>query len=190
VQGASVSAVLEKALKERWLPVVGYEGLYEVSSEGRVRSLDRRIGYRGGRTRLWRGRVHVAHERSDGYLVVPLSRNGKVARRYLQRLVAEAFIGPPPTPEHEAAHDNGDRTDNRAANIEWKTAQQNTLDKERHGTMRRGENHGMSVFTVERVRLARRLIRQGEAQRAVAARVGVSRWTLNDMLNGRTWTHV
>jgi len=180
----------QRRTKEQWLPVVGFEGLYEVSDQGRVRSVTRLVTSRWGGPRLWRGRVMVlTARRKDGYVQVPLSSHGRVTRAYVHHLVAIAFHGSRP-PGRDAAHDNGNPADNCAANVKWKTRSENNLDRLRHGTIARGERHGMSRFTVATIGLARRLKKQGLSERKIAVRVRVSRWTLRDMLTGRTWRRI
>src|SRR5260221_193401 len=80
-----------REVTERWLPVVGYEGLYEVSDLGRVRSLLRK----GGNNRWYGGDIKRSSLDQAGYLYVSLSRGGKGSRKRIHQLVAEAFIGPP-----------------------------------------------------------------------------------------------
>ena len=108
---------------ERWLPIPGWEGLYDVSSLGRVRS-----HYRGGRIlRPWPD--------ADGYLRVSLSRGGVQTIYRVHRLVLLAFAGPG-EPGEEVRHLNGDATDNRADNLAWGTPAENKRDQVRHGTHR------------------------------------------------------
>lgn len=115
--------------EERWLPVAGWEGRYEVSDHGRVRSVDRPPG--GDPRRPKRGRVLKPRPAGRaGYGEVSLS--GRVPR-YVHTLVAEAFIGPRPS-GMECCHNNGDHRDNRALNLRWDTHGNNQLDKSRHGT--------------------------------------------------------
>jgi hypothetical protein len=136
------------------------------------------------------GRILVQTIRKkDGYVQLPLSKGGVVARAYIHQLVAKAFHGNRPL-GMDAAHDNGNKADNRADNIEWKTRKENNLDRIRHNTLAHGERHGQSRFTVRKVMLARKLKQQSIPERKIAARVGVSRWTLRDMLRGRTWVRV
>lgn len=122
------------AVPERWLPIPSYEGLYEVSDHGRVRSLDRRVTS-GRRTRFQagrvlsgaRGRVRHPHRR------VPLSREGATKDFYVHRLVLEVFVGPCP-PGMEACHNDGDPTNNHLGNLRWDTHFENVQDIARHGT--------------------------------------------------------
>lgn len=114
---------------ERWLPVIGYEGSYEVSDFGRVRSLDR-INSRG---HSLTGRVLSPCPNTSGHLQVPISA-GCIQRLFqVHRLVLTAFVGPCPA-GMEGCHWNGDPTDNRAANLRWDTQSANQLDSIRHGT--------------------------------------------------------
>ena len=99
---------------EEWRPVVGYEGLYEVSNIGRVRSLDRYVKGKGKSYFLHKGRVLSPGMKPEGYLVVRLQRR----TFYIHRLVTEAFI---PNPDNlpEVNHKDEDKTNNRVENLEW-----------------------------------------------------------------------
>ena len=104
--------------EEIWRPIEGYEGYYEVSSFGRVRSLDMyvKIGY--GNYRLHKGKVISLLKKGDGYIQVNLCYNGKLYKKYVHRLVAEAFI---PNPDNlpEVNHLDEDKTNNSVDNLEW-----------------------------------------------------------------------
>lgn len=108
-----------------WRPVVGWEGLYEVSSEGQVRSLPRK-----GR-REARMLTPVTGKR--GYLVVTLSREGRCRPHPIHRIVAEAFLGPRPD-GMEVCHSDGSRLNNSVGNLRYGTSSQNKLDAVTHGT--------------------------------------------------------
>ena len=101
-------------IEEIWRPVVGYEGLYEVSSYGRVRSVDRYVKTCYGSYRLHKGKVLSPGIRPDGYLVVSLQY--KMFR--VHRLVAQAFI---PNPDNlpQVNHKNEVKSDNCVDNLEW-----------------------------------------------------------------------
>ena len=116
---------------ERWLPVRGYEGLYEVSDAGRVRSLDRIVSRNGGQA-LSQGRILRATN-SGGYGLIRLNVN-KVERPVkVHVLVLESFVGPRPAGMC-ACHINGNSQDNRLENLRWDTPSSNTVDTIRHGT--------------------------------------------------------
>lgn len=96
--------------KEYWRPVVGYEGLYEVSNIGRVKSLS----YYGGRNTM----ILKPIKTQNGYLRVHLAKDCVHKKRSIHRLVAEAFI-PNPNNYKLVNHINEDKTDNRVENLEW-----------------------------------------------------------------------
>lgn len=100
-----------RELIEIWRPVVGYEGFYEVSNLGRVRSLDRYKKGKHNAVMLLQGKLLTLKKRSNGYIEISLSKNGKHKSHLLHRLVAEAFI---PNPEDKPCvdHINTDRSDN------------------------------------------------------------------------------
>lgn len=125
---------MPETTSEVWLPIAGYEDLYEVSSLGRVRSLDRTVLHRkSGRVRL-KGRVLVAVPSAPyWYLKVMLSRDGVERSVYVHQLVAVAFHGPRPV-GMEVRHGPGGRQDNRASSLCWGTPVENQRDKRRDGT--------------------------------------------------------
>jgi len=121
---------------ESWKPVLGYEGFYEVSDQGRVRSLDRVIsapGRWGQRLIRYSGRVLAPRLDPGGRLRVQLSRDGVQEDRKVHRLVMRAFIGECPEGQ-EVCHGNGDSKDNRLINLRYDTHSANELDKLAHGT--------------------------------------------------------
>ena len=114
---------------EQWKPVVGYEGLYEVSNQGRVRSLDR-IDRRGC---LRRGCIRrPAPNNAQGHLRLGLYKNNEFSRMYVHRLVLEAFVGPCPE-GMEACHWDDDPTNNQLSNLRWAPRSENNHDRARNG---------------------------------------------------------
>lgn len=112
---------------EVWKPVVGYEGRYEVSNAGRVRSLIDT----GGKPRV-KPMIRKLRMMKSGYLSVTLWNHGKVRLMKPHRLVAEAFLDKPDGAEC-VNHINGDKTDNRVENLEWCTLSENTRHAIRTG---------------------------------------------------------
>jgi integrase len=108
-------------MTEQWRPVVGYEGLYEVSDHGRVRSLDREIANlaNGWIKRQRKGATLRQRTLSSGYKKTTLSKDGKESSPSVHVLVAEAFLGPRPEWATQVNHKNRDKADNRADNLEW-----------------------------------------------------------------------
>ena len=107
-------------MNEEWRPIEGYEGLYEVSSYGRVRSLDRY----DNRNCFRKGKVLSPAKDKNGYLKVVLNCNGKCKTINVHRLVALTFL---PNPDNLPCvnHKNEDKTDNRVDNLEWCTVKYN-----------------------------------------------------------------
>ena len=107
---------------ETWRPVKGFEGLYEVSSLARVRSLDRQITkqHNTGTYYLYnvRGKMMNPEKAANGYLVVKIYKEGKTYHKLVHRLVAEAFV---PNPDNlpEVNHKDEDKTNNLPSNLEW-----------------------------------------------------------------------
>lgn len=111
-----------------WRPVVGYEGYYEVSNDGFVRSLDRDVLAKGRRTYTRRGKQLAGHIQ-EGYWRVGLTKpNGKIRNWPVHRLVCEAFHGVRPGVGIVVRHLNGISTDNRAENLAWGTSKDNHDD--------------------------------------------------------------
>lgn len=117
----------------RWLPVVGFEGLYSVSDTGLVRSEDQVRRGRGGSEHLKRGKVlsQTGDGGSRDYLRVNLWRENKMRSFRVHRLVGEAFLGALPD-GMVTCHCNGDPHDNRLENLRYDTAQENSHDIIRH----------------------------------------------------------
>ena len=122
-------------LHEVWRPVLGFEGLYEVSSYGRVRSLSRVRTTPDGQKFKIHGRVLKGGADRDGYRGVNLPRDGKYYPRKIHKLVLEAFDGLCPE-GMETRHLNGMPFDNRLVNLAWGTRAENRRDIVRH---RQGE---------------------------------------------------
>ena len=105
-------------IEEIWKPIEGYEGLYEVSNTGQVRSLDRYVKNGHSSYRLQKGRVLSPTKHRYGYLFVILTCNGKHKMFLVHRLVAQAFIlNPDNLPQ--VNHKDEDKSNNRVDNLEW-----------------------------------------------------------------------
>ena len=129
-------------IEEIWRPIEGYEGLYEVSNTGRVRSVDRYVKTCYGSYRLYKGKVLSPGKDKNGYLKVVLNCNGKCKTINVHRLTAQAFI---PNPDNlpMVNHKDEDKSNNNVDNLEWCTAKYNNTygtrqDKVRYTAIKNG----------------------------------------------------
>lgn len=165
-------------MTEVWKPVYGFEGFYEVSSLGRVKTIPRA----STPTKILSPAVDVS-----GRPRVTLSVLGKITNRSVSILVCEAFHGPRPK-GHQAAHNDGRPANNTPENLRWATPKENNADKKAHGTEPMGERHPNAKLTDDLVREIR--AHPEISDRAFAAKLGVCRATVNTVRTGKGWSHV
>jgi hypothetical protein len=169
---------------EQWRDIEGYEGIYQVSSLGRVRRIRKRYDTIDPTPEI--ARVLKPKVAGKGYQTACLCWHGKHDYRYLHRLVAHAFI-PNPDGLREVNHKSGDKTDNQVENLEWVTPSQNHRHAATYGLAYRGEANGAAKLTAPQVREARRLSKTGITRKALAQKYGVCYGTMSDAIAGRTW---
>lgn len=171
---------------ERWLPVPGYEGRYEVSDFGHVRSVARIVRGRNKGTRLSPSKVLKHHVREGGsvpYVHITLWNGEKFECRFIHTLVLTAFVGPCPA-GMQCRHGPTGSLDNRLENLMWGTALENSADKVRDGTDSRGTRNGRAKLDwteVSEIRASRRQIKD------LAEQYGVSTTTIFRVRRGSTW---
>ncbi len=176
-------------LGEIWQDIQDFEGLYSVSNYGRVRSYPRDRRGRSGSSRRIPSRILVGSPAGKGYLSVTLVKEGRNHYRYVHHLVLEAFVGPCPD-EMETCHEDGDRRNNRVANLRWDTHAKNIDDKKIHGTQTRGEKHHTSKVSDEIVIEIRRKRSDGAKLTSLEAEYGLSQAQLSRICNKKRWTHL
>jgi hypothetical protein len=132
-------------MKECWLPIKGYEGLYEISNFGEIRSLDRitpQLNCFGSISkRIYKGTILSIRKPKGKYPYVLLSKNGKRKTYKIHRLVAQHFIDNPEN-KPEVNHVDDDKENSNASNLEWVTSSENKQHAVLNGLMvnPRGEN--------------------------------------------------
>lgn len=111
--------------------------------------------------------------------------------QYVSRMICEIESGPPPTPDHEAAHScgNGKLGCVNPRHIRWATRSENELDKVDHGTSNRGIRNGNAKLTDDDIRQIRCMSGK-TSQRAIATKFGVTQSIIWRVLSGRSWKHV
>lgn len=166
-----------------------YEGLYEVSDRGQVRSLDRmaahgsRAGGHAG-TMTLRGKILAPAPHRSGHVAVHLSRDGVVETVQVHRLVLEAFVGACPDGQ-ETLHGPGGPADNRwPENIRYGTRSENTIERHRDGVMQNAK------LTPEIVIICRQRRVNGDTYGAMSRDYGVSEQAMWRAVNGKSWGHV
>jgi hypothetical protein len=117
---------------ERWRPIPCYEGFYEVSDRGLIRSVERFVRSGHGHQRRVSARI-LKQAQDRGYMLVALCRDGHQKTKRVHHAVLETFVGPRPD-GMEGCHNDGDASNNRLVNLRWDTSSANTFDAIRHGT--------------------------------------------------------
>ncbi len=165
--------------KEKWTQIEDLQ--YEVSTHGRVRRMP---GPNSPKGRILKQQV---------YARVPLCDRSRKKNGLVHKLVARAFLGPMPTPEHtQVNHINGITTDNRVENLEWKTRRGNQLHAINEGLYGgRGQDHARAKFTDEEIGEIRRTYTgaYGE-QTAIAKKHGVTQSLISKIIKRDIWGHL
>lgn len=166
---------------ENWLPVVGYEGIYEVSDQGRVRRIvDCDNGYKTGRA------LKIIKDKA-GYLRFCLCRNGTERKFLIHRLVAFAFLGKPPVDKQQINHKNGIKMDNRVENLEWVSPGENRRHAYKTGLQvaPHGEQHYNTKLAAADVLAIR--ASKGVTQKELAVKYGISHGAVSMIISHKRW---
>lgn len=172
-------------MSEIWKDIEGYEGLYQVSNLGRVKSLDR-IDCRGQHREP---KFMKARPTKQGYLRVGLWKNGKVKTVSIHRLVAEAFISKNFTVNHK----DGNKSNNTVDNLEWMTQKENNIHAYETGLKSQGEQWFNSKFSKEQViEIRKNYIPFSEeyGKNALAKKYNVAPSTIYNIVTKKTYKNV
>lgn len=167
---------------EEWLPVPGFEGVFEVSNQGCVCRVISTYGHPARRLRR-------LERIKGGYLRVSLQHRGETVRILVHRLVAVTFLGGCPD-RFEVNHKDGNKENNTVSNLEYVTPRENvrhSLDK--LGVQRAaGERHPMSKLSWRQIDEIRERWGSGlVTKKQIALECGVSESTVGRVINGRSW---
>lgn len=172
---------------EIWKPIKGYEGLYEISNMGRVKSLPRKT-----KTKIMKSHnILRIMKRHTGYVQTKLCKNSKHIGPIVSRLVAEAFCNPPDYP-WVANHLNCIRWDNRAVNLECISQSQNMRYSFKLGRKsQKGENNNQSKINMEIVKKIRKFAEENDhlSQKQIGEKFGLNREHIKDIINYKTWNY-
>jgi hypothetical protein len=166
-----------------WKPVLGFEGFYEVSQEGQIRSIARQHP----KIKRWMGGGIVKPILgSRGYFVINLTKTGVRKQLFLHKIVLEAFIGLRPI-GYEACHNDGNPINCRIENLRWDTKSNNHQDKKKHGTWQVGEK-------ANNVKLTNLIVLEIRSKKLTASQAvkeyGLSLTNAKRIVNFQTWKHL
>lgn len=173
-------------MSEIWKDIEGYEGKYQVSDLGRIKSIARKGSGASSIDVYLKGGLS-----GSKYLNVGLCKNGKVKTTQVHRIVAMAFI-PNPENKREVNHKNAIKTDNRVENLEWCTPSENIRHGLAAGIMNteKGSKKWNARFTEEQVRSIKIRLLNGEIGYRIAKEYGVTKGLIAAIRKGQTWKHV
>lgn len=179
-------------VQEEWRPVKDWEGLYEVSCFGNVRSVDRYVRAKLGSTKLARGQSIRLQGSHDGYSVVRLKRSGLHKLLRVHRIALIAFVSPPPFADAQVNHIDGNKKNNVVSNLEWVTKSENMKHAYRTGLQlpQRGEQHSHAKLSERQVIEIRDRYSRGETTTQLALAFGIRRRSMSDVVRRVTWSHV
>jgi len=179
------------AKAEEWKPISGFYGFYEVSSHGRVRSLERMVyaNHPCGRVigQPIKAKILKPIADRDGYMRVNLYRDGKSQSGMVHRFVCRAFHGENPEGRTHVAHGDGSRANNHFMNLRWATPQENSDDMTKHGTVRKGGGHPRAKLAFTDVQQIIKRRHGGETYTSIATSYGVSISTISSIIYGKNW---
>ena len=166
-----------------WKPVFGFEGFYEVSQEGQVKSIARQHP----KIKRWMGGGIVKPILgSRGYFVINLTKTGVRKQMFLHKIVLEAFVGLRPY-EHEACHNDGNPLNCKLENLRWDTKSNNHKDKKKHGTWQVGEK-------ANNVKLNNKIVFDIRNRKLTASQAAkeyrLSKTNAKRIVNFETWKHL
>lgn len=188
--GSGISHLTMSDFEEKWKPIPNFEGRYEVSNKGRVRSAERCVFVNTG---FYVKEAQILTQQDlRGYRTVMLEKNGRRNRHFVHHLVLKAFFGFPPGPigngsdEYEVNHKDGITKNNFITNLEWCTSAENMAHANRAGLL-----DSRKKLTAGDVREARRRKHDDEATYSeLADDYEVALKTIYDAVRGVNWSHI
>ena len=115
-------------MEEIWKDIIGYEGFYQASNLGRIKSLDRVVNI-GNSTKITKGKILKLNTTLTGYLRISLHKNGSEKRFSIHQLIATTFNLPKEDFHTQLDHINNNKLDNRICNLQWVTGKENSTKR-------------------------------------------------------------
>ncbi len=185
--------------KKFWFDVFGFEGIYEITRSGMIRSVRRYITYKDGRSGYWTDgqRLHPSLS-NTGYYYVNLRKDGRLYPRRVHRMLLETFVEPRPV-GFECRHLDGNKTNNKLENLKWGTPKENSEDMVRHGTSnkgktflyKRGEENPFSRFKNGEVWLIKKILSKTSLpQHRIAKMFKTNQTQISQIKRKQIWGHI
>lgn len=179
---------------EIFVDIKGYEGLYQISNFGRVKSLARnvRTGRGGIGIRSIKEKILTPAKKENDYFFVSIGKNNVHKCHYIHRLVAQHFI-PNPENKPEVNHTKSNKSDNRYFRLEWSTKSENLLHSFKHGTHKPliGSKSPRAKLNDEKVYAIKERYNDGGVSiRKLANEFGVHHAIIYGIIKGKRWPHV
>ena len=174
---------------EYWSDIPNYEGYYQVSNHGNVRSLNRSVVQQNGRKQFIKGKTIKPHLTNKGYFKVHLWRDGKKISRSIHRLVAMAFLANSLN-KPQVNHINGCKTDNNLCNLEWNTQSEQQIHAYQNGLQARGEKHHYAKLSLEEVIQIKQSLKSQVLQKDLAAKFNISQQTISAIKTNSRWNDI
>jgi hypothetical protein len=175
-------------MQEVWKAVPGYEGLYEASTFGNIRSLDRTVYTKGGQARRIKGKI-LKPQRAidDPRLHISMCKNYTVIVIRVHIVIAQTFLGERPEGMH-VCHNDGDCTNNHLSNLRYDTPSGNEKDKILHGTTKRGVRCNFAKLNDDQIKQIRELANQKINPIVISQQFGISRQYVSAIKLKRNWS--
>ncbi|WP_204172706.1 NUMOD4 domain-containing protein [Staphylococcus sp. GDY8P72P] len=172
--------------EEIWKDIEGYEGIYQVSNKGKVKSLKRIILKSDGKKQLIHERVLQPQDSGHGYYRVNLYKDKKEKSISVHSLVLETFTNKR-VKGRVINHIDGDKSNNKLINLEWCTPKENTRHGYENGLMKKGEKHSQAKLKDVQILDIRRIYSEGESsQRYLARKFNVTQATIWRIVNNKS----
>ena len=178
-------------LTEVWKDIPDFEGSYQVSNMGRVRSVDRVIAIKDGSMRKHKGKVLKTYLNNKGYELLKLSNDNGVTNKTVHRLVLETFKPHVNMKDLEVNHMDGDKLNNHLTNLEWSTGHDNVLHAYNTGLITNiGEGSPNAKLSNADVLEILQRLDTGESQKDIRLDYGVSKSCISMINSGLRWRSV
>lgn len=180
---------------EIWNHIKGFEGCYEVSNLGSIRSVTRIIAQKNGKSKKINGRILKTQHYPNGYQYVCLSVNSICRNILIHRLVAEHFVDNPFN-KPEVNHKDLNKNNNVYSNLEWCTHSENHKHLynsgkiNKHFVSNEGVDNGRSLLSEEHVIEIANLLKNGQRRIEIARLFNVSKSTIDKIAIGKNWNHI